>query len=74
MTDKEKAYITIYVDKNPTEEDARANPEKIVIDKLAEVVSYLESRITHLEECLAMKPKKRGIIVKYKDNKEGKIK
>lgn len=74
MINKEKAYITLYVNKNPTEKEIQSNPEKIAIDKLAEVISYLENRISYLEESLAMKPKKRGIIVTYKDNKDEKIK
>lgn len=71
---EEKAHITVYVDKNPTQEDAINNPEQIMINKLAEVISYLETRIAYLEKCLTMEPKKRGIIVKYNNPKEESLK
>ena len=61
MKTDDKAYLTMFVDKNITEEKAQQNPEKTAIDQLAKVVSYLEDRIAKIEEIMLGKSKKRGI-------------
>ncbi len=66
MFQEEGAFVTLYVNKK-TEEEASSNPDRATIDALAQVVSYLEDRLSYVENCLALEKKKRGIRVKSRE-------
>ena len=65
--EEDGAYITFFIDKNKTQEDVNKNPDRTAIESLAQVISYLEDRLASLEKTLALKKRKRGIKIKYRE-------
>ena len=64
---EDKVHLTVFINKNQTQEQLQKNPEKALINKLVEINSYLEDRIASLEKMILGKEGKRAIKIEYRD-------
>lgn len=69
---EEGAFVTFFVNKHPTAEEAQKDVHKTSIDALAQVASYLEDRIGVFEKMILGKTKPRAIRIKDKSEAPNK--
>lgn len=68
MEEKKGYFMTLYVKKNETEEEAQKHPEMFAINCLAQIIAQQEKRIAYFEKLFLGKESKPMLNIIYVDD------